>query len=127
MQQVVPRSIRRGPLITLTCECGARRELRYGEQWQCENCGRTWSTNRIPLEQYAQIRRKQLRLRRTMLALVAIALVAVAVFILIGKILGGILLVAICATAWRQYIWPRQKQRYVDSIDDLPSWEIEPD
>ena len=55
MRQDLPRSIRRGPLITLSCECGARRELHYGEQWHCENCGRTWNTNRIPLEQYEQI------------------------------------------------------------------------
>ena len=126
-QAAVPRSIRRGPLITLTCECGERRELHYGEQWQCENCGRTWNTNRIPIEQYAQIRGTQLRLRRVLLALLALAVASVVVFVLIGRILGGIMLVAICALAWRQYIWPRQKQRYLESIDERPSWEIEPD
>jgi hypothetical protein len=126
-QAAVPRSIRRGPLITLTCECGERHELHYGEQWQCEKCGRIWNTNRIPIEQYAQIRRTQLRLRRVVLALLALAVVAIVAFILIGRVLGGIILVAIAALAWRQYLWPRQKQRYIESIDERPSWEIEPD
>jgi hypothetical protein len=121
------RAARKGPLITLTCECGERQDLHYGEQWRCEKCGRTWNTNRIPLEQYAEIQRKQVRLRRTMLSLIAVALISIAVFILIGKVVGGIMLVAVCALGWRQYIWPRQKQRYVESIDKLPSWEIEPD
>jgi hypothetical protein len=121
------RAARKGPLITITCECGERRDVHYGEQWQCETCGRTWNTNRIPLEQYAEIRKKQLRLRWTMLSLAAVALVCVAVFFLIGRFLGGVLLVAVCALMWRQYIWPRQKQRYLKSIEDLPSWKIEPD
>jgi hypothetical protein len=121
------RAVRKGPLITLTCECGERRELHYGEQWRCDKCGRTWNTNRIPLEQYARIHKRQLRLRRMMLTLLAIAVVSVAGFILIGKFLGGIMLVAVCAIGWRMYIWPKQKQRYLESIDDLPSWEIEPE
>ena len=69
----------------------------------------------------------QNELRRKLLALLALAVVAIVAFILIGRVLGGIILVAIAALAWRQYIWPRQKQRYLESIDERPSWEIEPD
>jgi len=118
---------RRGPPITLTCECGERRELRYGERWQCERCGRIWNTNRIPIEQYAAVRAIQLRLRWVMIGLCVLALSCVIFFIAIGRWVGGVLLVAICASAWRMYIWPRQKRRYLDAVDDLPRWEIEPD
>jgi hypothetical protein len=121
------RKLRNGPPITLTCECGERRELRYGERWQCEKCGRSWNTNRIPFEQYAAVRRIQLRFRWVMIGLCVLALSCVIFFIAIGKVVGGVLLVAICAIAWRMYIWPRQKGRYLDAIGKLPSWEIEPD
>lgn len=121
------RKLRNGPPITLTCECGERRELRYGERWQCETCRRSWNTNRIPIEQYAAVRRIQLRFRWVMIGLCVLALSCVIFFIAIGKVVGGVLLVAICATAWRMYIWPRQKGRYLDAIGQLPSWEIEPD
>ena len=47
---VLPRAARKGPPITLTCECGEKRELRYGESWRCESCGRSFDTRRIPLE-----------------------------------------------------------------------------
>src|SRR3712207_76550 len=36
-----------GPPITITCECGEKRALRYGTRWTCERCGRTWDTNQI--------------------------------------------------------------------------------
>jgi len=65
----VPRSVRRGPPITLTCDCGERRYLRYGERWKCEKCGKTWNTKRIPVEQYAAIRATQMRYRRIPLAI----------------------------------------------------------
>jgi Flp pilus assembly protein TadB len=121
------RRLRHGPAITLTCECGERRELLYGERWQCEKCERTWNTNRIPVEQYAAVRRIQVRLRWVMIGLFMLAVSIVIFFIAIGKLLGGVLLVAICASAWRMYIWPRQKRRYLNAIDNLPRWEIDPD
>lgn len=121
------RKLRNGPPITLTCECGERRELRYGERWQCEKCGRSWNTNRIPIEQYAAVRRIQLRLRWVMIGLCVLAASCVIFFIVIGKVVGGVLLVAVCAITWRMYIWPRQRGRYLDAIGNLPSWEIEPD
>ena len=58
-----PGTVLRGPPIAVTCECGEKRDLRYGEEWTCENCGRRWDTNQIPHEQYAAIRRTQLRFR----------------------------------------------------------------
>src|SRR6516164_8230312 len=62
-QAELPRSVRRGPLITVKCECGEKRELHYGEQWKCEGCGRRFDTNKIPVDEYAAIRRTQIRYR----------------------------------------------------------------
>ncbi|HUE26160.1 MAG TPA: hypothetical protein VMP89_05250 [Solirubrobacteraceae bacterium] len=121
------RKLRNGPPITLTCECGERHELRYGDRWLCEKCGRSWNTNRIPIEQYAAVRRIKLRLRWVMIGLCVLAVSCVIFFAAIGKFFGGILLVAVCATSWRMYIWPRQKRRYLTAVEKLPVWEIKPE
>jgi hypothetical protein len=43
-----PGTVLRGPPITVTCECGERRELAYGETWACESCGRGYDTGPDP-------------------------------------------------------------------------------
>jgi hypothetical protein len=123
----VPRSIRRGPPITLTCECGEKRHLRYGERWTCESCAKTWNTEKIPLDQYAAIRATQLRLRRVPIAISLLALVAVIACIVVGKALGGLLVVAILATTWSMFFRPLHRRRYREALADLPSWQIEPE
>jgi len=126
-KDALPRSVRRGPLITLTCKCGERRDLRYGERWTCEKCGRSWNTLRIPLEQYAEIRRAQLRFRRVPLAISVLSLVCLVAFIVIGRAVGGLILVGFAATAWSMFVRPLHKRRYRKALAKLPSWEIEPD
>jgi hypothetical protein len=123
----IPRSVRRGPPITLTCECGERRYLRYGDRWTCEECGRTWDTTRIPVEQYAAIRRTQLRFRRVPLTISVLALICVVAFIIVGKALGGLLLVAVVATTWSMFFRPLHRRRYREALAQLPTWQIEPD
>jgi hypothetical protein len=123
----LPRSIRRGPPITITCECGERRYLHYGERWHCEKCGRNWSTLRIPVEEYAQLRRTQLRYRAIPLAVSVLALVCVLVFIVIGKAAGGLILVAFAATAWSMFVRPFYKRRYREQLAKIPTWKIEPE
>ena len=74
-----PGSVLRGPPIAVTCECGEKRDLRYGEQWRCERCGRRWDTTQIPAEQYEAIRRTQLRFR-VLPVTYGLAVLALAVF-----------------------------------------------
>ena len=119
--------MRRGPPITLTCECGERRQLRYGESWRCETCGRTWSTARIPVEQYAEVRRTALRYRRLPMAISVLALVCVVAFIIVGKALGGLIIVVLVATTWSMFFRPMYRRRYRRALAELPSWEIEPE
>jgi hypothetical protein len=123
----IPRSVRRGPAITLTCECGASRHLRYGERWTCETCGRSWDTNKIPLDQYAAIRATQLRYRRAPIAVSVLALAAVIACIVIGKALCALLVVAILASTWSMFFRPLHRRRYRQALADLPTWQIEPD
>ncbi len=124
---VVPTSVRRGPPITITCECGERRYLHYGERWACEQCGRIWNTARIPIEQYAEIRRTQLRFRRVPIALSFLALASVVAFIIAGRAVGGLLVVALGATTWSMFFRPVYKRRHREALANLPTWEIEPD
>jgi hypothetical protein len=123
----LPRSIRRGPKITIECECGERRYLQYGERWTCEKCGKTWNTRRIPLDEYAELRRTQLRYRRVPLIVSALSLICVVAFIVIGKALGGLLIVALVATAWSMFVHPMYKRRYREQLAKVPTWKIEPE
>ena len=123
----IPRSVRRGPRITLTCKCGETNYLHYGEEWTCPKCGRHWNTRRIPMEQYAAIRKTQMRYRRVPIAVSALSLAAVIAFIIVGKAVAGLLIVALLATTWSMFFRPVHRRRYRQAIAKLPSWEIEPD
>ncbi|HLH64191.1 MAG TPA: hypothetical protein VKV27_00670 [Solirubrobacteraceae bacterium] len=120
-------ALRRGPLITLTCECGQVRRLRYGERWTCEHCRRTWDTNRIPAEEYAALRATQLRYRRLPLAMSVIALGCVIAFIVAGRALGGLILVALLASTWTMFFRPLYRRRYRRALAKLPTWKIKPE
>ena len=126
-EEPLPRSVRKGPRITIKCKCGRKQYLHYGEQWTCEGCGRHWNTRRIPLEQYAAIRQTQLRYRRIPIAVSIISLLCVLAFIIVGRPFAGLVIVAFGATAWSMFARPLHKRRYREAIANLPSWEIEPD
>src|ERR1700760_1818296 len=115
----LPKSVRRGPPITLTCDCGERRYLRYGERWKCEKCGKTWNTKRIPVEQYAAIRATQMRYRRIPIAISVFALAAVIACILVGKAIGGLLVIGILATTWSMFFRPIHRRKYRQADGDL--------
>ena len=123
----LPRAVRRGPPITLTCECGERRNLNYGECWTCGTCVRTWNTNQIPLAQYAAIRQTQLRFRRVPMLISLLALICVIAFVIAGRAFGGLIVVALAATTWSIFFRPIYQRRYRAALADLPSWQIKPE
>jgi hypothetical protein len=124
----LPRAVRKGPLITLNCECGQDRALRYGERWRCEGCGRTWDTNKIPLEEYAAIRRRQVRHRLVPLIGGLILLAAVVLFIVKGRAYGALIVIPFLLTSWNIFVRPFFRRRYrSELIDKLPTWKIEPE
>jgi hypothetical protein len=122
-----PGSMLRGPPISVTCECGEKRELAYGEDWTCESCGRHWDTNQIPAEQYGAIRRTQMRFR--VLPVVYGLLVAggAIFFTLTGNIFSVIILLPFSMLLWFYFIQPVHRRRYRRAIAELPRWELRPD
>lgn len=122
-----PGSVLRGPPISVSCKCGEKRDLRYGEAWTCERCGRRWNTAQIPAEQYAAIRQTQLRFR--VLPVVYGLLVAgVALFFLLtGNIFSLFILLPVGTMAWFFFIQPVHRRRYRRAIADLPRWKLSPE
>lgn len=126
-QQQLPRAVRKGPLITVDCKCGETRKLKYGQEWTCEKCGRHWNTNKIPVEEYAAVRRTQLKYRRLPLIIAAVSFIAIVLFISFGEVLRGLVIVALIATSWSMFARPMHKRKYRQAIAELPEWEFEPD
>jgi hypothetical protein len=122
-----PGAIVKGPPITVTCECGEKRELAYGERWECESCGRSWDTGRIPAEQYDEIRRLSLRYRAVPIAFgAAVALLAI-FFTLTGNIPGVFFLLPTALVVWFVFLRPLHRRRYRAAIKTLPRWELRAD
>jgi hypothetical protein len=127
-QVQLPRSVRKGPLITVKCECGERRDLHYGEQWTCEGCGRRYDTNKIPMEEYAAIRRTQLRYRMIPLGASLLLLAAMIGFFIAGRAFSAIVAVTFLIAAWAIFGRPFFRSRYRKSLsNNLPKWEIKAD
>jgi hypothetical protein len=122
-----PGSVLRGPPITVTCECGERRELRYGETWDCERCGKRWNTRQIPAEQYELIRRTQLRFRLVPIALGSVVAALAIFFTLTGNIFNVFVLLPMAMVIWFSFLRPAHRRRYRRAIADLPRWELRPE
>jgi hypothetical protein len=116
----------RGPPISITCECGEARSLRYGERWTCERCGRTWNTEQIPADEYRGFVRT---MRRPKLVAIGVALglaavvAVVAAFTSLGLLftlpvlLGGVAILA--GPLWKRSV----RQRFASR----PRWELHPE
>jgi hypothetical protein len=119
-----PGSILRGPPITVTCECGEKHDLAYGDRWTCESCGRSYDSNRIPREEYDVIRRTQLRFRVLPVALGLTVLALAMFFTLTGNVFSVFFLLAAAMTLWFVLLRPLHRRRYREAIADLPRWDL---
>jgi hypothetical protein len=123
----IPRAVRKGPPITVKCECGERRDLRYGDRWRCDGCGRSYDTNQIPVEEYASLRRNRVR-DRILPSIVFAAAAAVAlVFVLIGRPLALIVVFPLTGFLWSSFVRPARRRRQYQAIADRPRWKIRAD
>lgn len=124
----LPRAVRKGPLITVTCECGQRRELPYGERWKCEGCGRKYDTGKIPLEEYAAIRRTQLRYRMFPLGAGLLLLVCTLVFFVTGRSIGALVAIPFLIASWAVFGRPFYRSRYRRALTkNSPTWNLKAD
>jgi hypothetical protein len=127
LDREAPGSVLGGPPIAVTCECGEKRDLRYGETWTCERCGRRWDTSRIPREQYEVVRRTQLRFR-VLPVVLGLLVVALAIFFtLTGNVFSVFFLLPVALSVWFVFLRPMHRRRYRAAIADLPRWELHPD
>jgi hypothetical protein len=122
-----PGAVLRGPPISITCECGEKRDLRYGEAWTCERCGKRWNTAQIPADQYDLIRRTQLRFRALPIAYGLLIAGTAIFFTLTGNIFSVFILLPLGMMIWFYFIRPAHRRRYRRAIADLPHWELRPE
>ena len=122
-----PGAILKGPPITLTCECGEKRDLAYGERWECETCGRAWDTSRIPREQYEAIRSTSLRFRALPIGFGLLVAALAIFFTLSGNIFGVFFLLPVALTIWFVFLRPVHRKRYYRAVAGLPKWELGPE
>ena len=114
------------PPITIDCECGERREVPYGELWQCERCGRRWNTTQIPAAEYEGLLRT---MRRFRLEVLAFALVAAAVLVPLIVFVSAafIFLAPLAAAVWLFFYLPSWRRKVRRAAHDAPRWEIHPE
>ena len=122
-----PGTILGGPPISITCECGLKHDLKYGEAWTCESCGRRWDTKQIPREQYEVVRRTQLRFRALPVALGLLVLALAVFFTLTGNLFSVFLLLPVGLSVWFVFLRPFHRRRYRAAIAELPRWELYPE
>src|SRR5262245_6133114 len=115
-----PGWILRGPPIAVTCDCGAKRDLHYGEAWDCAHCGRRWNTTQIPPQQYEAIRRTQLRFRVLPVTYGLIVAGAAIFFTLTGNVFSVFVLLPMAMMTWFIFLQPSHRRRYRRAIADLP-------
>jgi hypothetical protein len=121
-----PGWVLRGPPIAVTCKCGEKRDLPYGEVWRCERCGRRWNTAQIPSEQYEVIRRTQLRFRVLPVVYGLVVLALAMFFTLTGNIFSVFVLLPLALMIWFYFVRPFHRRRYRRAIAELPRWDLRP-
>ncbi len=121
-----PGTVLRGPPIAVTCECGEKRDLKYGDRWTCETCGRIWDTEQIPKADYEHIRKTQFKFRLLPIGLGLLTLSMAIFFTLTGNLFSMFLLLPVALMAWFMIVRPLHRKAYRKAIADLPRWELRP-
>ena len=114
------------PPITIECECGERKEVAYGEVWECERCRRRWNTNQIPASEYQSLLGT---MRRFRLEVLAFALLAAAVLVPLIVLVNPafIFLAPIAAAMWLFLYLPNWRRRARRAAGEAPRWELHPE
>jgi hypothetical protein len=115
----------KGPPITVTCDCGQRHVLRYGESVDCP-CGRRYSTRAIPEDEYRAISATAARYRYATWLLAA---VTAGLILLVGLTQPTflVLLVPGALILHFAYLRPLLRRSYRKRIARFPSWDLKPE
>ena len=112
----LPGSALRGPLLTITCTCGRKHKARFGDQWTCEGCGRTWDTKRLPRDEYEAVRRLQLRYRMLPVLFGLLVVGLAALFTLTGNAGAVVLLLPLALICWFTFLRDAHRRRFRDAV-----------
>lgn len=115
------------PSITLTCDCGTRAYVAYGERWTCPTCGKAYDTTRIPAADYAALvaglRHYRLLTLGPPLALAAVLVPAA----ILGDVRYAFLLF-ILVMAYGLLVLPRLRERASARVTGIKSrWKLDAD
>jgi hypothetical protein len=117
----------RGPPITITCDCGTRTSVAYGDRWTCPRCGKTWNTEQIPREQYetllSAIRRYRLLVFGPTVGL-AVILLPLAVLV---DVRFAYLLFVLEVGFTLMVVPPLRRRASRHAMQDAPSWRLSPE
>jgi hypothetical protein len=105
------------------CPCGERRCLAYGEVWECK-CGRRWNTAQINREEYARLRRVQMRFRLLPVILGLATSIVAFFFLFTGNMFSLLVLLPFALIVWGVLIRPIHRRRYTAALGKLPRWEL---
>ena len=117
----------RQPPIVLTCECGQRAAVRFGERWTCPECDRTWDTSQIPRDDYDRLLHSIRRYRLYMLGPpLAVCAILVPLAVLVGFPFG--LLLFFLLMAYGLLVIPTLRARATESVmRNRATWELSPE
>jgi hypothetical protein len=116
----------KGPPITVSCECGRSRLVAYGDDWECEGCGRRYDTRRIPQADYEGLLR---RLRRYRIEILGLAFLVLAVFVPLIVFVNQkfVFVAAVAAFAWMFLYMPFWRRRVRRTAREAPAWNLRPE
>ena len=114
------------PPITIKCECGEKKDVAYGDRWQCDTCGRAWNTRQIPAEEYEGLLR---RVRRHKLEALGMAALTAAILVPLIVVVSPrfIFLTPMVLMAWLLGFLPYWRRRYRRTAHESPRWELHPE
>jgi hypothetical protein len=110
--------------VSITCACGRKESVRFGDSWTCEDCGQTWDTSRIPRAEYDEIRRLQLRYRMLPILLGLLVVGLAAFFTLTGSPGSVVLLLPVALLGWFVFLRGPHRRRYTKAIAQRQKWTL---
>ena len=115
------------PRITITCDCGERFLVPYGEHATCKACGRRYDTTRIPESDYRAVLATRRRFRRNEAIFVLTALLVFGAAAVIARNAPLLLTVPVLIVAWLRFFRPWWRSRHESRLRNLPKWNLRAD
>jgi hypothetical protein len=120
-----PGAVLRGPPVTITCACGQKHAVPYGDVWTCDECGRTWDTGQIPRAEYEAIRRITWRFRLLPIVFGLLLATAALFFIVTDNYLSVFVLLPLSLMVWFTFLRGAHRRRFRAALADRRRWRLD--